>query len=222
MWLVFVEHVGCAPLLCAPICRNIVGWVANPPDKTVYNLEMPEYRRVYIKGGIYFITIVTYDRKPIFNEFNARKILHDAWADVTNRFPFSTTAICLLPDHIHALIQCPEGDDDYPMRIREIKRLFTVAYREIVKVPDVVSESRKRKNEAAVWQRRYWEHTIRDKEDLYRHLDYIHINPVKHGLVQNVRDWKWSSFHRYVRMGLYDADWGSDVNEKGLKGDFGE
>lgn len=183
---------------------------------------MPEYRRVHLKGGIYFITIVTYDRKPIFLNNIARQILHYAWEDVVKRFPFTTVAVCLLPDHIHALIQCPETDADYPMRIREIKRLFTAGYKQQIGLPEVDTNSRASKNEAAIWQRRYWEHTIRDENDLHRHLDYIHYNPVKHGLVKNVKDWEWSSFHRYVRMGWYDADWGSEVGEKNLKGDFGE
>ena len=183
---------------------------------------MPEYRRVYLKGGIYFITIVTNNRKPLFWSSTARQILHLAWLDVAKRFPFSTLAVCLLPEHIHTIIQCPETDADYPMRIREIKRLFTAGYKQRFGLPEVDNASRTRKNEAAIWQRRYWEHTIRDEEDLHRHLDYIHYNPVKHGWVRNVRDWEWSSFHRYVRMGWYDLDWGSEVREKDLKGDFGE
>ncbi|MBG0787654.1 MAG: transposase [Anaerolineaceae bacterium] len=183
---------------------------------------MPEYRRVHLKGGIYFITIVTYNRQPLFRNNTARQILHDAWEDVAKRFPFSTVAVCLLPEHIHTLIQCPETDSDYPMRIREIKRLFTAGYKQRFGLPEVGTSSRASKNEAAVWQRRYWEHTIRDKNDLDRHMDYIHYNPVKHGLVQNVRDWEWSSFHRYVRMGWYDGNWGSNVDVRGLRGDFGE
>lgn len=108
------------------------------------------------------------------------------------------------------------------MRIREIKRLFTAGYKQRFDLPKGDSASRTRKNEAAIWQRRYWEHTIRNEDDLHRHLDYIHYNPVKHELVQKVRDWEWSSFHRYVRLGLYDADWGSEMREKDLQGDFGE
>lgn len=183
---------------------------------------MPEYRRVYLKGGIYFITIVTNNRKPLFWSSTARQILHLAWLDVAKRFPFLTLAVCLLPEHIHTIIQCPEMDADYPMRIREIKRLFTAGYKQRFGLPQEDNSSRAKKNEAGIWQRRYWEHTIRDEGDLHRHLDYIHYNPVKHGWVKNVRDWEWSSFHRYVRMGWYDADWGSEAREKEWKGDFGE
>ncbi|MDY6868711.1 MAG: transposase [Chloroflexota bacterium] len=183
---------------------------------------MPEYRRVQLKGGTYFITIVTYERHPIFWNGANRQILRMAWVDVAKRFPFKTVAVCLLPDHIHALVQCPESDADYPTRIREIKRLFTKEYKQRFGLTIVQNDSRKGKNEAAIWQRRYWEHTIRDEEDLHRHLDYVHYNPVKHGWVQNVRDWGWSSFHRYVRMGWYDADLGSARIEKGFTDDFGE
>jgi putative transposase len=119
-------------------------------------------------------------------------------------------------------MQCPESGADYPMRIREIKRLFTAEYKQRFGLPIVENASRRAKNEAAIWQRRYWEHTVRDEEDLHTHLDYIHYNPVKHSWVEHVRDWAWSSFHRYVRMGFYDEGWGSGCNEKGFTSDFGE
>ena len=183
---------------------------------------MPEYRRVQLKGGIYFITVVTFERQPAFRNSIARQILRNARLDVARRFPFSTIAVCLLPDHIHTLIQCPETDADYPMRIREIKRLFTAGYKQQFGLRPASDASRRGKHEAVVWQRRYWEHTIRDENDLHAHLDYFHYNPVKHGLVENVRDWEWSSFHRYVRMGYYNEDWGSEIGGKDLKGDFGE
>ena len=158
---------------------------------------MPEYRRVQLKGGTFFIMIVTYNRQPTFWNSTARQLLRNAWLDVASRFPFSTIAICLLPDHIHTLIQCPETDSEYPMRIREIKRLFTIGIKQHFDLPVVQNDSRREKNEATIWQRRYWEHTIRDVDDLQNHMDYIHYNPVKHGWVKNVRDWEWSSFHRY-------------------------
>ena len=172
---------------------------------------MPEYRRVFLKGGIFFITIVTYNRMPLFTNPQARKIPHKAWVDVAGRFPFKTDAICLLPDHIHVLIRLSDGDANYPMRIREIKRLFTKEYLGNIGQGAPRNESRQKKNEAAIWQRRYWEHVIRDENDLHHHIDYIHYNPVKHGFVHSVVEWRWSSFHRYVRLGLYDKNWGSEV-----------
>ena len=182
---------------------------------------MPNYRRVWIKGSTLFITIVTYDRMPILLNPQSRKILSIAWKDVAKRYPFTTDAICLLPNHIHVLMTLPEHDCDYPMRIREIKRLYTKRY--IVNIGEKIERnlSHIHKREATIWQRRFYEHTIRDEQDYQNHLDYIHYNPVKHGLVDNVSLWKWSSFHRYVKLGVYQANWGENFSE-GKNTDFGE
>jgi putative transposase len=108
------------------------------------------------------------------------------------------------------------------VRWKEIKRLFTRAYLQQVGSGEERNDSRIKQGEAAIWQRRFWEHTIRDEEDFNRHLDYIHYNPVKHGLVKNVADWPWSSFHRYVRLGFYDPDWGGENADEFEKMSFGE
>jgi putative transposase len=183
---------------------------------------MPEYRRIYIEGGTYFITLVTYDRQPIFSGSEARVILRNAWSNVSQRFPFITVALCLLPDHIHTLITLPENDSNYSIRIREIKRIFTRFflagnYQELFR-----NASRLHKNEASIWQRRFWEHTIFDEDDFNHHIDYIHYNPVKHGLVKKVSDWQWSSFHRYVKMGYYDKYWGSDYLNPNDPSNYGD
>jgi putative transposase len=157
-------------------------------------------------GGVYYFTVVTFHRKPIFADPQARALLHAAWATTKRRFPFSTDAVCLLPDHIHCLWRLPEGDADFSMRWREIKRLFTQAYVKRIGPGGFRNPSRRRKGEAAVWQRRFWEHVIRDQEDYNRHMDYIHINPVKHGLVKRAADWPWPSFHRYATQKWMDAD----------------
>jgi putative transposase len=183
---------------------------------------MPEYRRVYIEGGTYFITMVTFDRQPIFNGSNARIILRHAWNNVSRRLPFITVAFCLLPDHLHTIMTLPEGDANYSMRIREIKRIFTRFYLAENPCQSPRSTSRNRKHEATVWQRRFWEHTILDEEDLNHHIDYIHFNPVKHGLVKNVSDWEWSSFHRYVKMGYFDVNWGSDYSISNDPSNYGD
>lgn len=172
---------------------------------------MPEYRRARVQGGTFFITIVTFNRIPIFVNPIARDLLHNAWEVVTRRLPFTTDAICLLPDHIHALLTLPEDDADFSMRIREIKRLFTKNYLVEIGSATTRNQSRMDKNEATVWQRRFYEHTIRDEQDVHTHIDYIHFNPVKHGLVNQVSDWQWSSFHRYVKNGYYLPDWGQGV-----------
>ena len=172
---------------------------------------MPEYRRHRIPGATCFITIVTYQRKPILTSSTSREILRDAWNTVKTRYPFTTDAICLLPDHIHTIITLPETDDDFPKRLSEIKRLFSLHYNSLNSIPIQKNDSRISRRETIIWQRRYWEHIIRNEKDLYNHLNYIHYNPVKHALVANVKDWPWSSFHRYVKAGYYEADWGSDV-----------
>lgn len=173
---------------------------------------MPQYRRSFIPGGTFFFTVVTYHRLPILVTEEARNILHWAWMDVTQRLPFTTDAICLLPEHLHCIWTLPDGEANYSVRWKEIKRLFSREYGGSVGVPNVKSASREKRGETTIWQRRFWEHTIRDEKDLEQHLNYIHYNPVKHGLVDAVRNWEWSSFHRYVQMGYYGIEWGSDGN----------
>lgn len=183
---------------------------------------MPDYRRVREKGSTVFITLVTFNRSPLFLEFDARAIFRRAWVMVADQFPFTTDAICLLPDHLHALISLPEDDSDYSMRIREIERSFTRHYLAKFYDSNMRNPSRQSKQEAALWQRRFWEHTIRDEQDYQNHFDTIHFNPVKHGLVEQASSWKWSSFHRYVRSGVYEADWSvAYEQDKGIH-DFGE
>ncbi len=181
---------------------------------------MPNYRRLY-GGSAYFFTVVTYNRIPILAVEESRQILHQVWEIVRERHPFTTVAICLLPDHIHAIWTLPESDNDYSMRWKEIKRQFTHRYLPRVGSGEERSLSRKKRSEAAIWQRRFWEHTIVDDDDLARHVDYIHFNPVKHGLVRQVKDWPWSSFHRYTREGYYNAEWGRASEYWGVQ-EFGE
>jgi putative transposase len=119
--------------------------------------------------------------------------------------PFAIDAVVILPDHIHIVMTLPEADADYPTRLSLIKRRFTDA---VVKLGAPVA--RRRNGEIGLWQRRFWEHTIRDEGDRERHVDYVHFNPVKHGLVSRVCDWPYSSFHRYLRRGLLPQDWGGD------------
>ena len=148
---------------------------------------MPEYRRLREPGGTYFFTVVTFDRQPILTTLQSRGILRFAWKDVQTRHPFETVAVCLLPDHLHTIWKLPEGDMDYPMRWKEIKRIFTREYLRQVGEGGKRNASRVKQGEAAIWQRRYWEHTFEDEEDLNTHIDYIHFNPVKHRLVKQVQ-----------------------------------
>jgi len=168
---------------------------------------MPEYRRFKVEGGIYFFTVVTYQRLPIFTNETCRQLLLHAWVDTCNRHPFETLALCLLPDHLHCIWKLPEGDADYSSRWREIKGNFSKAYLRYIGPGQEQNESRKKRNEAAIWQRRFWEHNITDEVDLETHLDYIHYNPIKHGYVQKAIDWPWSTFSKFVEKGVYDAGW---------------
>jgi putative transposase len=175
---------------------------------------MPNYHRFKLEGGTYFFTVVTYHRQPILTIETTRSMLRIAWEQTKNQFPFKTIAICLLPDHLHCIWQLPEADADYSKRWNMIKGLFSKQYRKEVGVSSDRNLLQVKRREAAVWQRRFWEHTICDEDDLDAHLDYIHLNPVKHGYVEKPMNWKWSSFHRYLRNGFYDRDWiGGDIGK---------
>ena len=127
-----------------------------------------------------------------------------AYMDVQKQYPFETIAVCVLPNHIHAIWTLPPDDADYSLRWRLIKTKFSAHFPHA----ENLSASKRRRNERGIWQRRFYEHTVRDETDLQRCADYIHFNPVKHGLCGNVRDWPFSSFHRYVRDGWLPLDWG--------------
>ncbi|WP_228893796.1 REP-associated tyrosine transposase [Pseudoduganella aquatica] len=167
---------------------------------------MPNYRRLYLPGGSYFFTVVTEQRRPILCELPLRAALKRAIASVRRKHPFHIAGMVLLPDHLHMIWTLPEGDSDFPLRVRLIKSHMSKACSALL--PDSAPNPRRqRKQCSALWQHRYWEHALQSEDDFRFHLDYVHWNPVKHGLVQRVRDWPWSSFHRYVAEGVYPQDW---------------
>jgi putative transposase len=171
---------------------------------------MPDYRRCYEPGGTFFFTLVTHHRRPILDTDLTRSCLREAINEVRTKWPFTMVAIVLLPDHLHSVWTLPSGDARYPIRWKRIKEQFTRRYLRAggEEIPPGIS--RQRHCERGVWERRYWEHTVRDEDDLKRCVDYVHWNPKKHGYVGNVRDWPWSSFHRYVAMGEYTLEWGAE------------
>lgn len=169
---------------------------------------MPNYRRRYVPGGTYFFTVVTYQRQPILTTDLAREQLRRAIETVRDRYPFEMIASVLLPDHFHAIWSLPHGDANYSLRWRRIKDEFTTNYLAQGGKELPQSVSRKRHGMRGVWHKRFWEHTVRDDDDLKRCADYIHWNPRKHELVARVSDWKWSSFHRFVGLGEYELEWG--------------
>jgi putative transposase len=169
---------------------------------------MPSYRRNFVAGGTFFFTVVTHDRRPILTSQTGRSCLRGAIRTVKAKRPFDLVAIVLMPDHLHAVWTLPRGDRDFSTRWAQIKEAFTRRHLESGGSEGTTNVSRARHRERAVWQRRYWEHTCRDEDDLKRCVDYIHWNPVKHGFVERVADYPWSTFHRFAQMGEYDADWG--------------
>ena len=177
---------------------------------------MPNYRRNYVRGGSYFFTVVTAGREPILATERSRAMLRKAIRSVLAKHPASIEAIVLLLDHLHAIWALPAGDANFPLRWSLIKSGFTRGL--AGNAPRTPSKIAKR--ERGLWQRRYWEHAICDDADLVRHIDYVHFNPVKHGLVSRVCDWPHSSFKNYVARGILPQDWGGDVGE--MMGSFGE
>jgi len=159
---------------------------------------MPNYRRDY-SGTVWFFTVVTHRRRPLFRDYRARATLRSAIFECRERYPFDVPAWVLLPDHLHCIWALPDHDRNYSRRWSVIKRRFTQL---------AGAETRLR---APFWQKRFWAHRIDTDESYRAHTDYIHFNPVKHGLVERVCDWRWSSFHRVVENGLYPADWGGGI-----------
>ena len=178
---------------------------------------MPNYIRDFIPGATYFFTVALADRDSdlLVREVDA---LRQAWAAVAGSHPFRTIAVCILPDHLHAIWRLPPGDARAPMRWGQIKRRFSHG---LAAAPPRRASQRARR-EKGVWQRRYWEHRIRDEEDLETHVNYIHWNPVKHGLVRRVGDWPFSSFHRWVLRGDLPPEWGLVSAADGDDGRYGE
>ena len=176
---------------------------------------MTEYRRLKVAGGTYFFTLTLADRRETLLTDQIAG-LRAAFRNVNARHPFAIQAVVILPDHLHAIWRLPDGDADYSLRWRLIKKAFSRA----LPGGEASTPSRSAKGERGIWQRRFWEHAIRDDADFARHVDYVHFNPVKHGHVARVSDWPFSSFHRYVRSGLLPEDWGSGGLEDA--GGFGE
>lgn len=169
---------------------------------------MPNYRRNYVPGGTYFFTVATAGRRPILTTELARRSLRAAIHKVRDRFPFNQIAIVLLPDHLYCVWSLPENDANFSTRWRRVKEEFTREFLSQGGQEAFVSQSRHSKGERGIWQRRFWEHTIRDEDDLSRCVDYCHWYPCKHRLVSRVKDWQWSTFHQFVRDGDYEENWG--------------
>ncbi len=176
---------------------------------------MVAYRRNFIPGGCYFFTVTLLDRS---SSLLVDRIddLREAMRSVRAERPFTMDAVVVLPDHLHCIWTLPPGDVDYSLRWREIKSRFSRR----VPLAENRTTGHKNKAERGIWQRRFWEHTLRDPLDVERHVDYIHYNPVKHGYAYSVENWPHSSFHRYVERGEYPQDWAGVGQYE--RGGFGE
>lgn len=172
---------------------------------------MSRYRRSLLAGGTYFFTVVTYRRQTILCDEIFRHALRSAIESVRVSRPFTINAWVLLPDHLHCIWTLPQDDADFSTRWMMIKRKVSIACTAQYEQADWLTTSKQKHRESTIWQRRFWEHQIRDDIDYAKHLDYLHYNPVKHGLVNQAKDWQYSSFHRYVKNGFYEETWGSSI-----------
>lgn len=172
---------------------------------------MPNYRRYRVPGGSYFFTVNLLERSSELLITHI-ELLRKAVATARAARPFHIDAWVVLPDHLHCVWTLPPGDHDFSSRWREIKKYFS---RHLPNT-ERLSSVRAARHERGIWQRRFWEHALRDDADYAAHVDYVHINPYKHGYVERVADWPYSTFHRYVRLGLYPMDWAGN-GEPGIK-----
>ena len=163
---------------------------------------MPNYRRAYATGACWFFTVNLQNRHQtlLIDEIN---LLKTCIRTVKQQRPFTINAWVVLPEHMHCIWTLPEGDADYAGRWRAIKKAFSRA----LPPTEFRTTEQIHRRQRGVWQRKYWEHRIRDEADYWRHFDYIHVNPCKHGWVTRVLDWPHSTFHRYVKAGYYSIDW---------------
>lgn len=175
---------------------------------------MPNYRRAFVPGGCWFFTVNLLERRRSLL-IDRIETLRDAVHATRRGYPFRIDAIVVLPDHLHAVWTLPPADADFSVRWRLIKSRFARA----IPKRERLSAVRQRRGERGIWQRRFWEHLIRNEADYARHVEYCYFNPMKHGLVARVRDWPHSSFHRDVRAGIFPIDWAGEVEPTG---EFGE
>jgi len=171
---------------------------------------MPNYRRLWIPGGTFAFTVALLERRRTLLVDHI-DILRDSFQTARQRKPFTLLAWVILPDHLHCIWRLPESDDDNAARWRHIKGHFSRA----IPGGERISERRLVKGERGIWTRRYWERLIRNEAHLRACIDYIHLNPMKHGHVRRVADWPHSSFHRFVEAGLLPMDWAGDGRKAG-------
>ena len=177
---------------------------------------MVQYRRNIVAGGTFFFTVTLQNRRSSIL-IDHISFLKNAVRTVKNKHPFRVNAFVILPDHFHMIWTLPVGDSDYSTRMKLIKGYFS---KQITRSGITINKTKH--HEYRLWQRRFWEHTIQDESDLEQHVNYIHYNPIKHGYVQQLKDWPYSSFHHFVKTGRLPIDWGISTNPIGSDHAFGE
>ena len=177
---------------------------------------MATFRRALVPGATYFFTVNANKRRKILTHPCLITALRAAFRSVKAQHPFEIDAFVLLPDHLHCIWTLPPGDANYSLRWNVIKRL--VSQRTKALLSQNLSSIQQERREIGLWQRRFWEHQVRDDRDLEQHVNYIHWNPVKHGYIEQVVEWPYSSFHRYVKRGLLPRNWATGD----MEGEFGE
>ena len=171
---------------------------------------MRNYTRAWVPGGTFFFTVNLAERHNNTLLVDKVHLLRRAFKVAQVSYPFMMDAAVILPEHLHCIWTLPKGDDRFDMRWQLIKATFSKS----LVIGENVSVSRIRRRERGVWQRRYWEHVIRDEQDWRNHVDYIHHNPVKHGYVTHAGGWPHSSFHRYLKKGFYPVDWTPMISDE--------
>ena len=167
---------------------------------------MSNIRRYQIPGSIVFITAVCYQREPFLKPQSSKRLLLEVLNDVKQVQPFQMLAYVILDDHFHWMIKPSEGES-FSKIMQSVKLKFTNRYKKL----------HTQNNKVSTWQKRFWDHVIRDEEDLKRHLDYIHYNPIKHGLVNTLNQYPYSSFLHHVGRGRYDLYWGTSTTPEYLQ-----
>jgi putative transposase len=173
---------------------------------------MSNYRRDQTLGGTWFFTLVAFKRRRFFCREVFRNALRRSILKARKSHPFVIDAWVLLPDHIHCIWTLPEGDANFSLRWKLIKQFVTGDCAADFSNTAEQTVAKKKRRESTIWQRRFWEHSIRDQKDFANHLNYLHFNPVKHGYCLSAADWRYSSFHRYQALGVYPKNWGT-VNQ---------
>ena len=167
---------------------------------------MTNIRRFFRENDIIFVTHVSNNRMPILiDNFD---LLCKAIETVRIKTQFNIIAWAVLPDHFHMIVDPKKNNLSSLMK--RIKLSFSWYYRQRIEMV-----------KGRVWQNRFWDHIIRDEKDLNKQIDYIHYNAVKHGIVANAIEWKYSSIHQYFEDGLYSKEWGSSETLS-FAGEFGE